>query len=31
MARLRLMRAPLKYVQGNGALKEFDEYFKDLG
>ena len=31
MARLRLMRAPLKYVQGSGALKEFYDYFKDLG
>lgn len=31
MARLRLMRAPLKYVQGAGSLLEFYEYFKDLG
>lgn len=25
------MRAPLKYVQGKGALLEFYNYFKDLG
>lgn len=31
MARLRLMRAPLKYVQGAGSLLEFYDYFKDLG
>lgn len=31
MARLRLMRAPHKYVQGKGALEKFHEEMKDLG
>lgn len=31
MARLRLMRAPQKYVQGRDALLQFHEEMKDLG
>ena len=31
MARLRMMRAPQKYVQGKVSLIKFDEEMKDLG
>lgn len=31
MARTKLIRAPLKYVQGKGSLLEFHEETKDLG
>ena len=31
MARLRMMRAPQKYVQGKDSLFKFHEEMKDLG
>ena len=31
MARLRMMRAPQKYVQGKDSLLHFHEEMKDLG